>query len=376
MRGFQKQIVCNFSLFFGVVETRCSNHKIQRLFSLLAPADYRSRVYASKKPIYPSCMAVKFAMPNSIKVASSSTKSQEHFTNTSNERKQKHEENDQNQCDKDGLNYPKQLKLSPSLKHSHEVPLVKIRDEAAYDLDKDVDLSNFHSNFSRSKTSDGCDTLQVGQHHEKTLVVCVEGNIGCGKTTLLDYFHGVSGCEVIAEPVDKWRNIEGYNALELMYQNPSRWSMALQTYVQLTMLQNHKKPSTESVKLMERSIYSAKYCFTDNLFNSGKMTELEHIMLSQWFDWIIKTQNITVDLYVYLRTDPEILYSRILSRCRPEERAIPLDYLQTLHQLHEDWLINKKQPCGAEVLVIDANSSIQEMQTIYELHRSKILHLS
>jgi len=202
----------------------------------------------------------------------------------------------------------------------------------------------------------------------------VEGNIGCGKTTLLNYFNGISGCEVIAEPVEKWRNIEGYNALGLMYSDPCRWSMAFQTYVQLTMLQNHTRPCDQHVKMMERSIYSAKYCFTDNLFQSGKLPPLEHIILTEWFDWIISSQNIQVDLFVYLRTDPKVLYTRIKERCRHEEEGIPYEYLNSLHNLYEDWLVHKKTPCAAEVLIIDANASVEEMESSYEFHKNKILN--
>ena len=51
----------------------------------------------------------------------------------------------------------------------------------------------------------------------------------------------------------------------MMYKDPHRWSLTFQTYVQLTMLQAHTKPHTTPVRLMERSIYSAKYCFVENL---------------------------------------------------------------------------------------------------------------
>jgi len=74
----------------------------------------------------------------------------------------------------------------------------------------------------------------------RPFTVVVEGNIGSGKTTFLEHFKKFSEeVEILAEPVEKWRNAKGHNLLQMMYENPSRWSLTFQTYVQLTMLQNH-----------------------------------------------------------------------------------------------------------------------------------------
>lgn len=51
-----------------------------------------------------------------------------------------------------------------------------------------------------------------------------------------------------------------------MYEEPKKYALALQTYIQLTMLQNHRHPVTTEFKLMERSLHSARYCFVENLF--------------------------------------------------------------------------------------------------------------
>ncbi|KAI0228489.1 Thymidine kinase 2, mitochondrial [Lamellibrachia satsuma] len=107
-----------------------------------------------------------------------------------------------------------------------------------------------------------------GQTADKKFTVLVEGNIGSGKTALLEHFRTAPFTEVIKEPVDRWRNIRGHNALALMYEDPSRWALTLQTYVQLTMLQRHLQPQMSQVRLMERSIFSAKYCFVENLHTS------------------------------------------------------------------------------------------------------------
>ena len=126
----------------------------------------------------------------------------------------------------------------------------------------------------------------------KTFKVAVEGNIGSGKTTLIKSFENDPNVDVWPEPVQKWRNIQGQNALvccpysykldhevftgtnvyclfyslqALMYEDPTRWSLTLQTYVQLTMLETHLETTPKPVKMMERSLYSAKYCFVENL---------------------------------------------------------------------------------------------------------------
>lgn len=212
------------------------------------------------------------------------------------------------------------------------------------------------------------------QRNHKKLTVCVEGNIASGKTSFLNYFDGTPDVEVFEEPVEKWRNIDGDNVLAKMYDDPTRWSLTLQTYVQLTMLQNHLKPQEKQIKLMERSIYSAKYCFVENLHNCGKMQDFEYAVLSEWFDWIVGSQKLSMDLIVYLQTKPETVYDRIKKRCRKEEQTIPFEYLTQLHNLHEDWLIHQKKfTVPTKVLVLDANLGLEEMHKVFEENRDKIM---
>ncbi|XP_076370476.1 deoxynucleoside kinase isoform X3 [Tachypleus tridentatus] len=157
--------------------------------------------------------------------------------------------------------------------------------------------------------------------------VSVEGNIGSGKTALLEYFSSnFPETMVLPEPVERWRNVKGHNLL---------------TYVQLTMINLHRTSHTSPVKLMERSIFSAKYCFVENLYRSGAMPEVEYIVLSEWFDWLVNNEDVHLDLIVYLQTKPEVVLERILKRCREEEVSVPLEYLQKLHDLHENWLLKE-----------------------------------
>ncbi|XP_025914165.1 thymidine kinase 2, mitochondrial isoform X2 [Apteryx rowi] len=210
---------------------------------------------------------------------------------------------------------------------------------------------------------------------EEKKTICIEGNIASGKTTCLDYFAQTTSIEVLTEPVSKWRNVRGHNILGLMYQDASRWGITLQTYIQLTMLEQHTRPMISSVRMMERSIHSAKYIFVENLYRSGKMPEVDYVVLTQWFDWIKNNTDVSVDLIVYLQTSPKVCYERLKRRCREEEKIIPLEYLEAIHQLYEEWLIKQtlfKVSCP--VLVIGADHDMQKMIEKYEENRDQILN--
>uniref|UniRef100_A0A2I3GZ53 Thymidine kinase 2 n=1 Tax=Nomascus leucogenys TaxID=61853 RepID=A0A2I3GZ53_NOMLE len=186
--------------------------------------------------------------------------------------------------------------------------------------------------------------------------ICVEGNIASGKTTCLEFFSNAT-------------DVEG-----LMYHDASRWGLTLQTYVQLTMLDRHTRPQVSSVRLMERSIHSARYVFVENLYRSGKMPEVDYVVLSEWFDWILRNMDVSVDLIVYLRTNPETCYRRLKRRCREEEKVIPLEYLEAIHHLHEEWLIKGSLfPVAAPVLVIEADHHMERMLELFEQNRDRIL---
>ncbi|XP_055001820.1 thymidine kinase 2, mitochondrial isoform X3 [Sorex araneus] len=160
----------------------------------------------------------------------------------------------------------------------------------------------------------------------------------------------------------------------LMYQDACRWGLTLQTYVQLTMLEQHTRPQMSPVRLMERSIHSARYIFVENLYRSGKMPEVDYVVLSEWFDWIKEHVDVSVDLIVYLRTTPETCYQRLKMRCREEEKIIPLQYLDAIHHLYEEWLVKGGSfPVAAPVLVLEADHDMQNMLEILERNRERIL---
>lgn len=87
-----------------------------------------------------------------------------------------------------------------------------------------------------------------------------------------------------------------------MYKDPDRWAMTFQNYVTLTMLKNHISKTEKSVKLMERSMYSARYCFVEKMLSSGMIHDGMYHVLQEWYDFINEHHKVACDLIVYLRS--------------------------------------------------------------------------
>lgn len=61
------------------------------------------------------------------------------------------------------------------------------------------------------------------------------------------------------------------------------------------MLQLHTYKTPFPYKIMERSVYSAK-CFIENMRRTKLLRDVEIMVLSDWYEWCIKSTNIETDL--------------------------------------------------------------------------------
>lgn len=205
--------------------------------------------------------------------------------------------------------------------------------------------------------------------------VSIEGNIGSGKSSLLGFFRQFPYVEAVEEPINRWTHVGGkHNALRLLYEDPARWSFAFNHYSTLTRLQIQAKPCKSPVKMIERSLFSTRYTFVENAHKVRWLTDLEFIILNEYFDYIESSfKDAKIDLYVYLRVSPEICLERIRKRSRKEENPISMEYIQTLHTLHEDLFVRKNRKLPAPVLVLDGNADLSDMYKIYDKNKLTIL---
>ncbi|GLD65207.1 thymidine kinase 2, mitochondrial isoform X1 [Lates japonicus] len=118
---------------------------------------------------------------------------------------------------------------------------------------------------ARSGTQHRTPGKLVRNGEDKKAVVCIEGNIASGKTTCLEYFSKTSNIEVLTEPVSKWRNVRGHNPLVLMYRGSLELGHHIYRPVQRTCWRDTCCIQAAPVRMMERSIFSAKYIFVRTL---------------------------------------------------------------------------------------------------------------
>lgn len=204
--------------------------------------------------------------------------------------------------------------------------------------------------------------------------ICVEGNIGAGKSTLLGYMSQYKNkfsinLDIFNEPLEQWINLNGENLFALYGQRPDLWSFAFESFIQMTLLKRDRQiqASTKPIRVFERSMLSARYVFTQALFEKKHLSQIEYDILNQWFD-ILKEFDFSIkpDIIIYLKTSPALLLTRINSRGRDGEQNLGESYLTELHNLYESWIQGIQLSQTPVVITLNANKSLAELTLDFE----------
>lgn len=205
-------------------------------------------------------------------------------------------------------------------------------------------------------------------------VLAVEGNIGAGKSTLLKLLNEHFIIDPVYEPQARWQNIgNGENLLDKFYKDINRWAYTFQTYAFVTRVLAQEQQFQEAktdVQVLDRSVFCDRYCFAKNCYEMGAMVPLEWQLYCDWFGWLVENYVTKPTGFIYLQTDPTVCYERLKKRNNKEESAVPLDYLNRLHEKHENWLVHRQDFAhhlhDVPVLVLPCNndfeSNTQELQ--------------
>ncbi|CAH9126289.1 unnamed protein product [Cuscuta epithymum] len=183
---------------------------------------------------------------------------------------------------------------------------------------------------------------------KKRITFCVEGNISVGKTTFLQRIANETLelqdlVEIVPEPIDKWQDVgpDHFNILDAFYAEPQRYAYTFQNYVFVTRLMQERESSAgiKPLRLMERSVFSDRMVFVRAVHEANWMNEMEISIYDSWFDPVLSSlPGLIPDGFIYLRASPDTCHKRMMMRKRSEEGGVSLEYLQGLHEKHENWL--------------------------------------
>lgn len=185
-------------------------------------------------------------------------------------------------------------------------------------------------------------------------IISIEGNIGSGKSTFVEQLKQTLKNDAICflqEPVELWNTIvdkDGITILEHYYKDNKKWAFSFQMMAYISRLSLLKKAieSNYEIIITERSLTTDKNVFCQMLYDNDLINDIDFTIYNKWFEEFNNVHNIQ---YVYLKTDPEISYERVLKRSRSGE-TIPLSYLINCSHYHDKWLSNEK-----DVFIINAN---------------------
>jgi len=199
----------------------------------------------------------------------------------------------------------------------------------------------------------------------------IEGNIGCGKTTLIRSLKEDPTLEVIEEPVELWKTIideEGQNILGLFYANPKKYAYLFQTIVFKSRMMALEHPQEKLIRFSERSIWTDQHIFSKSCYEMKNMNSVEKSTYDLWFDWLNKKISRKPDGIIYLHAKPEVCLARVQERDRAEESSVSLDYLTVIHTKHEEWLGYNTTHEGTPIYIIDnsqdANVALSQVRNI------------
>lgn len=162
--------------------------------------------------------------------------------------------------------------------------------------------------------------------------IAIAGNIGAGKTTLVNKLAAHYNWKAHLEAVEHNPYLEDF------YGDMATWAFPLQIYfLNSRFNQVLEIRQSEQTIIQDRTIYEDAFIFAKNLRESGHLSERD---FSTYFS-LFKSMSRMIappDLMIYLRADISTLTRQIARRGRDYESTISIRYLEDLNRHYEEWI--------------------------------------
>jgi deoxyadenosine/deoxycytidine kinase len=182
-------------------------------------------------------------------------------------------------------------------------------------------------------TSQGGTRSQNGKDSRRKYIA-VAGNIGAGKSSMVDFLCQRYDIKPFFEPNDENPYLADF------YKDMKAWSFASQIYFLTAKFRLHLElDATPYNVIQDRTIWEDAEIFAENLYRKKLMSERDYRTYRQLYE-AIHDQIQHPDLMIYLRCPIPTVRKRIAMRGRAMEQNIPIAYLKQLDKLYEDWIAN------------------------------------
>lgn len=173
-------------------------------------------------------------------------------------------------------------------------------------------------------------------------IITIDGNIGCGKSSVLNYLHKFHKLPIVLEPVESWEQ----HLINLYKEKKEVFQFQVRVWLDRCWIQ---EKSDKSSILMERSPLFIKEVFI-------KAARLQNLITTEQektlYDIHKNTDNLWKENhYIYLCCNPDNCLKKIKKRNRQYESNITQDYINLLHNLHQEVCMN-----NPNIKVIDVNN--------------------
>ncbi len=189
----------------------------------------------------------------------------------------------------------------------------------------------------------------------------IAGNIGAGKSTLVEFLSRTYGISPYYEPS------EDNPYLPDFYEDMKRWSFHSQLYFLSNKFRIHQDlDRMPGLVVLDRTIFEDAEIFATALHDMHCMDDRDWATYCAFYKSILDAIK-PPDLMIYLRCSMRTLRKRIKLRGREMEEDIPLAYLKRLEKLYEGWISSYDM---SEVLVLETD----KLDYIHDLvHRLDVM---